>query len=256
MHVTRPARLIVVIFAALAMTVFIGARGLLAQDAPVADSTTTSTSAGTDATAGADAGASSDPSASSDASASTDPSTSADASSGADAIWEPAGSATNPAIDEDAETADKVLEIPQVACAKDDPPASCDSANADNDDDGSSAINAPSPGAPPTTLDDDTTSSAAAPDDWGNAEDYQNQEISAVPYAAPYAVYPYAMTGGGTTGGTSVPSTAYVPMSSPLTAAARPPLNPGPWMLSPSRSMYMRPAGSPMMGMAFGFHHH
>ncbi len=42
------------------------------------------------------------------------------------------------------------------------------------------------------------------------------------------------------------------PMSSPLTQAARPPLNSGPWMSSPMTS-WNRPAGGPMMmpGMSF-----
>lgn len=56
------------------------------------------------------------------------------------------------------------------------------------------------------------------------------------------------------------PSSPYVPMSGPLTQAARPPLNPGPWMLSPSMSPFSHPAGSPMIGMtmlhpSLGPHH-
>ena len=60
--------------------------------------------------------------------------------------------------------------------------------------------------------------------------------------------------------GTSIVSPAEAPMSSPLTQAARPPLNPGQWMLSPSRPAFSQTAGSPVMGMAIrhpssGSHH-
>ena len=177
-----------------------------------------------------------------------------------DANWE----STGPAIDEDAASADKVLEIPQAKCDDDGSSAPCDaSAAAGNDDDGE-AINAPSPGSPPQVYDDDTASSAAPDEDWGTADDYQNQQIYAVPYAA-YS-YPYGVTSPGPlmmNRPSSVPASAYVPlnpMSSPLTQAARPPLNQGPWMTPPSMSSFSRPAGSPMMGMgmphsAFAFHH-
>jgi hypothetical protein len=208
MSCPRPARFIVVVFAAFAMIVIVGVRGTFAQEA-------------------AASGASVDPN------------------------WESTVPSAGPAIDEDAETADKVLEIPRVACNKDDLSDSCDSASADNDDDDGQAINAPSPGAPPT-LDDDTASSGAPPNDWGDVDEYQNQEVYA---AVPYAVYPYSTTTLGTMNRPSIPSPGYVPMSSPITQAARPPLTPGPWMLSPSASMYSRPAGSPMMGMMAGFHH-
>jgi hypothetical protein len=177
-----------------------------------------------------------------------------------DANWE----STGPAIDEDAASADKVLEIPQAKCDDDGSSAPCDaSAAAGNDDDGE-AINAPSPGSPPQVYDDDTASSAAPDEDWGTADDYQNQQVYAVPYAA-YS-YPYGVTSPGPltmNRPSPVPASAFVPlnpMSSPLTQAARPPLNQGPWMTPPSMSSFSRPAGSPMMGMgmphtAFAFHH-
>ena len=118
-------------------------------------------------------------------------------------------------------------------------------------------VNAPSPGAPPA-LDDDTANAAWPNQDWGTLDDYQNEPG----YGIPYGMSPYGMTVAVGTMNRSlspVPASAYVPMSSPLTQAARPPLNPGPWMTPPSMSAFSRPAGSPMMGMtmshpSFGFH--
>ena len=209
MRSMRPARLVVAIFAALAMTVFVSARAAFSQDAD-------------------------------------------DYAAGADASWE----RTGPAIDEDAETADKVLEIPQVACAKDAVSVTCGGTDEDGNDDAQS-VNAPSPGAPPT-LDDDTANAAWPNQGWGTLDDYQNEPA----YGIPYGMSPYGMTVAVQTMNRSlapVPASAYVPMSSPLTQAARPPLNPGPWMTPPSMSAFSRPAGSPMMGLAmsptsFGFH--
>jgi hypothetical protein len=222
MSSTRPARLIVAIFAALTMTVFANARFAFSQDVT-------------------------DPGAAPDSGAVADSGTSVDAS------WERSG----PAIDEDAETADKVLEIPQATCPKDGSPAPCDSS--DDDDDDGQAISAPSPGAPPADSDDDTASSGAPDQDWGTADDYQNQQD----YAVPYAVYPYpygVAVPQALNRHSQVPASAYAPMSSPITQAALPPLNPGPWMNSPAMSTFSRPAGSPMMpmmmsGRSFGFHH-
>src|ERR1035437_8276097 len=206
MRSTRPARLIVAIFAALAMTVLVSARAAFSQDAE-------------DSAAGADG----------------------------------SGEAPGPALDGDAETGDKVLEIPQVACADDGVSVPC----ADGSDEDADAINAPSPGAPPT-LDDDTADARSPNQDWGTLDDYQNETA----YGVPYAVHSYRMTVAvGTMNRPSPsPASAYVPMSSPLTQAARPPLNPGPWMISPSMSAFSHPAGSPMLGMtmshpSFGFPH-
>ncbi len=211
---TRPARLIVAIFAALAMTVLVNARAAFSQDAE-------------------------------------------DSAAGTDASWEPAGSAVDPAVDEDAPTADKVLEIPQLTCATYGVSVPCDDGSDENADDDGQAINAPSPGAPPT-LDDDTADASQPNQDWGTLDDYQNEQA----YGVPYAVYPYLVTvAAGTMNRPSpFPASPYVPMSSPLTPAARPPLNPGAWMIPPSMSPFSHPAGNPMMGMTmshplFGFHH-
>jgi hypothetical protein len=181
-----------------------------------------------------------------------------DATSGTsvDANWD----RTAPTIDDSASSADKVLEIPQATCNKDDPSAPCDTSAANPDDPNDQAINAPQPGSPPTVLDDDTASAGSSDPDWGDATDYQNQQVYAAP-AYPYAYgYGYGVTVPRYVNPQSpVPASAYAPapMSSPLTQAARPPLNPGPWMNSPTMSSFSRPAGSPMMGMAsspFGFH--
>src|SRR5271155_4097223 len=101
-----------------------------------------------------------------------------------DSAWESTApdATTAPTIEDDVATGDKVLELPQVTCPKDSAPGSCDpNAVDDDDDDDSHAINAPSPGAPPT-VDDDTADNAVPSDDFGNADDYQNQEVNEVPY--------------------------------------------------------------------------
>ena len=193
------SRLIVAIFAALAITVLQNARPALAQDDPVSGTSV-------------------------------------------DGTWDGGG----PALDEDAASADKVLEIPQNACTKDGATVPCDGAapNADDSDDDSQAINAPSPGAPPQVFDDDTASAGTPDSDWGSVDDYQNQQLNAVPYA----VYPYVVAVPGTMNRSpQVGSSAYAPMSSPLTQAAMPPLNQGPWMNPPTMSAFARPAGGPMV---------
>jgi hypothetical protein len=214
--------LVVALFAVLAISFFVSSRAALSQDATT-DSTTIDSAA-------------------------------IDSAAGADANWD----STGPALDEDADSAEKVLEIPQVACAEEGASGSCSDADADDDD--SQAINAPQPGSPPS-LDDDTASAGGPGQDWGSVDDYRNEEA----YAVPYALYPYpaSVVGANVVGSmnrpSQFPSSAFVPMSSPLTPAARPPLNPGPWMARPSMSAFSRPAGSPMMPMrmsggAFGFH--
>ena len=171
----------------------------------------------------------------------------AESGTSVDANWD----RTAPTIDDSASSADKVLEIPQATCNKDDPSAPCDtSAAANPDDPNDQAINAPQPGSPPPVLDDDTASSGSSDPDWGDATDYQNQQVYAAPYAYPYA-YGYGVGVARNVNPQSpVPASAYAPMSSPLTQAARPSLNPGPWMNPPTMSAFSRPAGSPMMGMA------
>jgi hypothetical protein len=162
----------------------------------------------------------------------------AESGTSVDANWERVDN--GPTIDEDAASAEKVLEIPQAKCSNDDESGPCD-ANASNDqnadDDG--AINAPSPGAPPQTFDENTASTAQDPD-WGSVDEYQNQQA----YNVPYAIYPYPTTAYGALRRPSqVPPSGYV--SGPLTQAARPPLNQGPWMTPPTMSTFSRPAGSP-----------
>ncbi len=196
---TRLARLIVAIFAALAMTVLVSAPAAFSQDAG-------------DSTAAADA----------------------------------SREGTGPALDGDAETADKVLEIPQVACADDGVSVPCSDGSDEEGDDDGETIYASSPGAPPT-LGGDTADARSPNQDLGTPDDYQNQPANGVPYV----VYAYPMTAAvGTMNRPSpFPASPYAPMSSPLTQVARPPLNPGPWMLSPSMSAFSRPAGNPMIGM-------
>jgi hypothetical protein len=184
----------------------------------------------------------------------------ADSGTSDDANWENA-EPTSPPIDESAASADKVLEIPQAKCANDDPTAPCDGADANNDGTrNDQTINAPSPGAPPQTFDDDTA--YTAPDaDWGTVDDYQNQQV----YDGPYVIYPYPTSVIGTLHRPSqLPSSTFAPIGSPLTQAARPPLNQGPWMMPPTMSAFARPAGSPMIRPAgpmmmsaplVGFHH-
>jgi hypothetical protein len=186
----------------------------------------------------------------------------AESGTSVDANWSTTASTIDaPVIDESAASADKVLEIPQAACNSDGATGPCDdtTASADNDDPNDQTINAPQPGAPPQVFDDDTASSGGSDQDWGNADEYQNQQVYA---AVPYAVYPYPYsvnTQQTTNRPSPVPASAYAPMSSPITQAALPPLNQGPWMNPPTMSAFARPAGSPMMGLSmshsFGFHH-
>lgn len=212
---TQSGRLIITIFAALALTAFVNARAAWAQDV-------------------------------------------ADSGEGADANWirvEPAEPAA-PTIDEDAASAEKVLEIPQAKCSGDDEDSdACTGAAPANNDssDNDQSINAPSPGAPPQTFDEDAYNQPDA--DWGNVDEYQNQQS----YSVPYAVYPYPITVIGTLRRPSqLPGSTFAPTSSPLTQAVRPPLNQGPWMTPPmTMSAFSRPAGGPMTMSAplVGFHH-
>ena len=221
----KTTRLFVAIFAALAMTVFVNARLAFSQDAAdAADADSSGAVSGTSV----------------------------------DADWESGG----PALDEDADTADKVLEIPQATCPGG-APAPCAGNDNDDDDADGEAINAPSPGAPPATADEDTANGGVPDVDFGTADEYANQQE----YAAPYAVYPYpyAVNPSAINGARNRQVTGST-MSSPLTQAALPltqaalPLNQGPWMNAANVSTFSHPAGSPMMGMmrpgpSFGFHH-
>src|SRR5260221_14352661 len=159
-----------------------------------------------------------------------------------DANWESTGSTIDaPTIDDSAASADKVLQIPQTACTRDGASVPCDDATANADDPNDQAINAPQPGSPPTVFDDDTASSGSPDQDWGDADEYQNQQVYAVP--VPYAVYPYpypVTVARNANTPSPVPASAYAPMSSPITQAARPPLSQGPWMNPPTMSAFAR----------------
>lgn len=176
-----------------------------------------------------------------------------------------------PSPDLTAESAEKVLEIPQAACVQDGVSIPCDErisvSNSPGDDNvNDDAIPQASGGLSPAsspTLDDDTASAApiGSDSDWGTADDNANQPI----YGFPNAMAQY---GSVASGGPIYRNPAEVPvppsmafpfppmaMSSPLTPAARPPLSPvGPWMTPPSMMMLSRPAGSPMAGQPFRFH--
>jgi hypothetical protein len=225
----KTTRLFVAIFAALAMTVFVNARLAFSQDAAdAADADSSGSVSGTSV----------------------------------DANWESGG----PALDEDADTADKVLEIPQATCPGG-APAPCAGNDNDDDDADGEAINAPSPGAPPATADEDTANGGVPDVDFGTADEYANQQEYAAPYAVypyPYAVNPSAIGGAGSVNRSprvygSTMASPGIQAALPLTQAALP-LNQGAWVNSANASYFGRPAGSPMMGMmrpgpAFGFHH-
>ena len=153
------------------------------------------------------------------------------------------------------ESADQVLEIPQVACG-DDVSVPCDegsdaSNSPDSDDDGIPAYGG-SP-ASPQTFDDDTAIAGTADSDWGTADDYLNQPIYGVPYG--YVASKGSISGNLPPGGRSPFPFSPMETSSPVTQAAMPPLNPtGAWMTPPSMSAFSRPAGNPMAGAPFRFH--
>jgi hypothetical protein len=165
----------------------------------------------------------------------------------ADANWERVDSGST------ADSGDQVLEIPQVACGDDASVPCDDGANAsnspNNDDDGIPTDVAVQPAAP-QTYDDDT---ASAGSDAGNADDYA---VYGYPYGA--GTYGGVATGVTINGNPSQirrPAFPFSPLStsSPVTQAATPPLNTGPWMMSPSTMMFSR-AGSSMAGAPFRFH--
>ena len=171
-----------------------------------------------------------------------------------------------------AESAEKVLELPQTACVQNGVSIPCDErvvvSNApgtgiandnqqDNQGDGTQATgDGGSSPVSPQTYDEDTASAAPTVDsDWGTADDYANQQpIYGIPYGAVQA------SRGPIYGNPQIPPSMVfpfppAPMSSPITQAARPSLSPGgPWMTPPSMMMMSRPAGSPMAGAPFRFH--
>ncbi len=65
-------------------------------------------------------------------------------------------------------------------------------------------------------------------DDWGDVDDYQNQQVMRRPVCS------VSVHGDGVATVNRprrCPRLLLAPMSSPITQAARPPLNPGPWMI-------------------------
>jgi len=229
------------LFALLALIALAGSRAAFAQDA---------------ATSG-------DAAVSGDSAALIDGATTADSAGPGDAIavgsdssgdWQRA----NP--DLSAESAEKVLELPQTACVQNGVSIPCDervtvsNAPATVDDNGAQTADGSVPGSP-QTFDDDTASAAPAESeaDWGTADDYANQgPIYGIPYGT-------VASRGPIYGNPQIPPSMVFPfpprpMSSPLSQAARPSLSPGPWMTRPSMMMMSRPAGSPMAGGAFRFH--
>ena len=276
MSTAGSARLFVAVFAALAIVTLVNTRAAFAQDVADSDVSSSDSSAGgadanwesTDttvpptgatATSAVPAAAPTDgTAASAEPAAAPSIATAPSAEPTSASIDETAESAepTGPPIDVNAASAEKVLEIPQAkGCnSNDDPTAPCDGADADSGGtDTDQTINAPSPGGPPQTYDGDTAYNTPDPD-WGTVDDYQNQQVE----NGPYVIYAYP---GGAIGTlqrpTQVSASGFSPMSSPLTQAARPPLNQGAWMLRPTMSTFARPAGSPMMMSAplVGFHH-
>jgi len=225
------------LFALFALIAFAGARGAFAQDADTSGDPAAAINAATPAD-------------------SAGPGDAVAAGSDSSGDWARA----NP--DLSTESAVKVLEIPQSACVENGVSIPCDerivvsnvpadSSAVDNQNDESA------PPASPQTFNDDTTSAAPAGSDadWGTADDYANQTPV---YGWPYGV---VQSGGAASTGPiygypQIPASMAFPfpprpMSSPITQAARPPLNPGPWMTPPSMMMVGRPAGSPLAGGRF-----
>jgi hypothetical protein len=211
---------------------------------------------------------------SADADASINAATTADSAGPGDAVAAGSDSSgdwqrVNP--DLSAESAEKVLELPQTACVQNGVSIPCDErivvGNApgtglandnsqDNQDDGTQAAGGGgSAPASPQTFDEDTASAAPTGDsDWGTADDYANQQpIYGIPYGS-------VASRGPIYGNPQIPPSMVfpfppAPISSPITQAARPPLRTrGPWMTPPSMMIMSRPAGSPMAGGAFRFH--
>lgn len=180
------------------------------------------------------------------------------AGSDSDGDWQRA----NP--DLTSESAEKVLELPQTECVQNGVSIPCDeritvsnppaTANDNPDDNGVQAADGSAPGSPQTFDDDSANAAPAAADaDWGTADDYANQTpIYGIPYGT-------VASRGPIYGNPQIPPSMVFPfppttaMSSPLSQAARPPLNTGPWMTRPSMMMMSRPAGSPMAGGALRF---
>ena len=109
-----------------------------------------------------------------------------------------------------------------------------------------------------------TPPDASSPNqDWGTLDDYQNQQA----YGVPYAVYgsTVVVVAGTMNRPWQLSASPFAPMSSPMTQAARPPLNPGLLDESPSMPGVQPPGGQSDDGdddaawvvrsASFGFHH-
>ena len=174
------------------------------------------------------------------------------------------------------EEANQVLEIPQ-ACSQDGVAVACDKradasfndSSSSGDDDDEEDIETVGPVRTAPTLDGDATSgdSAVAMQQYGGVDDYQN-ELAEAPimmpptgwsvassYPSAYPMNPNSRPRMALMAARSPWHWGPMPMSSPLTPAARPPLNPGPWMSSPAMT-WGRPAGSLMVmpNMPFRMH--
>jgi hypothetical protein len=229
---------------------------------------------GARATFAQDAAAPGDAAASTEATVPIDPPPPADSAAPGDAVAAGSDSSgdwqrANP--DLSSESAAKVLELPQSECVESGVSIPCDeritisapatgTTNDNPDDDAAQPAAGGYAPASPQTFDDDTASAAPAASDadWGTADDYANQQpIYGIPYGA--VQWGSVASRGPIYGNQQIPPSMVFPfpprpMSSPLTQAARPPLNPGPWMTPSSMMMLNRPAGSPMAGGPFRFH--
>jgi hypothetical protein len=112
--------------------------------------------------------------------------------------------------------------------------------------------------ASPQTFDDDTADAGTGEpnSEWGNADDYTNQAV----YGYPYGAVPYGNVANGPVNANLSQfrrsGFPFSPMqtSSPVTQAATPLNNGGPWMTPPSMMAFSRPAGRPMASAPFRFH--
>ena len=161
------------------------------------------------------------------------------------------------------EETNQVLEIPQT-CSQDGIAVACDQradttvndSSSSGDDDDEEDVETVGPVRTAPTLDQDATGNdpAVATQQWGSVGDYEN-EVAEAPMIIPptgWAVasaYPMNSNSGPRMALMAARSPWHwtpMAMSSPLTPAARPPLNQGPWMTS-SAMTWNRPAGSPMI---------
>jgi hypothetical protein len=170
------------------------------------------------------------------------------------------------------EEANPVLEIPQE-CNPRESSNPCDArasaavkdSSSSSDDDDEDDVETAGGGAPSVAPPGDANANSAeasSGDDFamGGVNDYENQEIEEPPMIASsgwVVAYPmntnaYPVNTNSAARMNLMAARSPWHFSSPLTSAATPPLNPGPWMSSPMMN-FGRPAGGPMMmpGMAF-----